>query len=479
MRAREHIQNPDDPAPVKSRLDRQHRFGKARNACRSYRMSLVAAALLCAVTLPVGAAVFTVNDTRDAADSNPDGNCAALITVSSSPPTFVIRCTLRAAVQEANSLFGKDTIQVPAGLYALTLDGTEGASALNAAVGDLDVTETVDILGQPGAVIDGGSRWRIFQIAAPTLLRDLMIRNGSDAGAGGILSTASGLTLERVEIAFCNSDVAGGAFLRAFRDFASTVDLHQVSIHHNIGGATGGVVFMGNGSGGLEAEVRESAIYRNHGEGSGGGLWIASDATHLRLRNTTVSGNSAVWVGGGIYFEAPGSLTNVTVVGNHAALTGGVATNIALGKIHVGQTILWGNTHESHTEERDCGGILAHGQRFESGGYNFLGNLCRAWLGTGTDRVGVDPQLLALGHFGGTPSHLPRVGSPVIDVVSSSVFCPPNDQRGEERPVDGDGVGGALCDSGAVERQLVEPFVIFVDDFESGDTDEWSATQPP
>jgi hypothetical protein len=62
-----------------------------------------------------------------------------------------------------------------------------------------------------------------------------------------------------------------------------------------------------------------------------------------------------------------------------------------------------------------------------------------------------DPQLGALLPSGGTsPVHVPRVGSPVIDAGDNGT-CESDDQRGASRPLDGDGVGGATCDIGAVE----------------------------
>ncbi len=54
---------------------------------------------------------FRVNTTKDGADANPgDGTCA----------TSKGRCTLRAAVMEANALAGRQTIALRAATYRLT-----------------------------------------------------------------------------------------------------------------------------------------------------------------------------------------------------------------------------------------------------------------------------------------------------------------------------------------------------------------------
>src|ERR1700682_1707889 len=71
---------------------------------------------------------FTVNANTDAVDVNPgDGVCA----------TALGKCTLRAAVQEANATLGADTIVLPAGTFKLTIVGDDDT----AAAGDLDILE--------------------------------------------------------------------------------------------------------------------------------------------------------------------------------------------------------------------------------------------------------------------------------------------------------------------------------------------------
>lgn len=96
-----------------------------------------------------GGAEWSVVSSSDAADLEPgDGICASAL--PGSP------CTLRAAVQEANASPGADSIVLPAGTYALTLDGLDEELA---ATGDLDFSESVAILGSGEAAtfIDGGA----------------------------------------------------------------------------------------------------------------------------------------------------------------------------------------------------------------------------------------------------------------------------------------------------------------------------------
>ena len=77
------------------------------------------------------------------------------------------------------------------------------------------------------------------------------------------------------------------------------------------------------------------------------------------------------------------------------------------------------------------------------------GNLIENNDGCGTPPVSSDPGTLVLGSNGGSTQTMALLaGSPAID---AGLTCSPTDQRGLVRPVDGDGVGGAVCDIGAFE----------------------------
>ncbi|MBK9053685.1 MAG: CSLREA domain-containing protein, partial [Chloroflexi bacterium] len=126
---------------------------------RSFRLlfyfALFAAfSLTLITTTPAHAASFTINTTLDAPDSNPgDGLCRS---------TIGNRCSLRAAIQEANALSGTDTINVPAGTFLLTRSGFDD-TAVN---GDLDINSTLIINGasQSATIIDGNDLDRVFHI---------------------------------------------------------------------------------------------------------------------------------------------------------------------------------------------------------------------------------------------------------------------------------------------------------------------------
>ena len=88
-----------------------------------------------AAAFPAEALLFTVTRFDDQLDTLPgDGLC----------DTLGGGCALRAAIQEANSLFGPDSIYLPPGTYSLT---RAGAGEDLAATGDLDVTSEIILLG--------------------------------------------------------------------------------------------------------------------------------------------------------------------------------------------------------------------------------------------------------------------------------------------------------------------------------------------
>src|SRR5262245_13428419 len=157
--------------------------------------AMLAAGCLLAARLPAAqAATFTVNSTADAVDAHPgDGLCATATHV----------CTLRAAIQEANALAGADIINVPAGMFTLTLAGVDEDAATT---GDLDITEDLTLTGAGAAqtIIDGGGIDRILDIFGASAnsphvdIAKVTIENGTVQGTvldgGGIWNNGT-LTL--------------------------------------------------------------------------------------------------------------------------------------------------------------------------------------------------------------------------------------------------------------------------------------------
>ena len=100
----------------------------------------------------VSGATFTVTKTADTADGVCDGDCS-----------------LREAVIAANATAGPDSVNIPAGIYQVSIPGTAEDGA---ATGDIDINDDVTITGAGAAntVVqavggqDGYGTDRIFQI---------------------------------------------------------------------------------------------------------------------------------------------------------------------------------------------------------------------------------------------------------------------------------------------------------------------------
>jgi CSLREA domain-containing protein len=388
---------------------------------------------------------FTVNSTADAPDANVgDGICASTIE----------RCTLRAAVQEADAV-ATSTVIVPAGRYRLSIPSLAAerfagaAVAIDGAAGDLDINQgtTVRGAGAGRTIIDGAGLDRVFAIGnrGSGHLSDMTITGGdpSQGGTnqgialGGAILNGGSLTLDRMALVGNRADGGGGMF--------SVPATHPV--------------------------IRDTLIARNRAY-SGGGLRLDAGATII---NTTITGNVLLalpstsdalprrpfptafalavdegsgW-GGGIDNRGGGDVVilNSTITNNHAIKGGGgvaagqgyapVSDAVALGVMTLQNTIVSGNTSTAGPA-----GCHVKDQVIRSLGHNLASDSSCFLTATG-DRPNANPRLGHLAANGGptqTQALLP--GSPAIN---AAVRCPNHDQRGFARPV------GKPCDIGAFE----------------------------
>ena len=263
--------------------------------------------------------------------------------------------SLREAIALANLWSSDDTIHfdpaLAGGTILLSLD-------------DLLINDDVTIvgLGADQLTIDGrgndstpdvkdGGGLRIFRIVGsdgmdmPFVTISGLALTGGDSGpnGGAILSFGANLTIEHTTITGNASREAGGAISHSL-GMLTIID----SILANNMAQRGGAI---NSFGGLPREViiESSTITGNMAMGLGGGFYIRDG--NLTVRNSTISGNSAVasgGSGGGIYFrDLNGSTTNRleiihSTISNNSALRagGGVWALITAGALTLdGNTI--------------------------------------------------------------------------------------------------------------------------------------------
>src|SRR6266545_1905890 len=139
---------------------------------------------------------FLVNSTEDAVDAVPgDGICATLTGV----------CTLRAAIMEANMLPGTDTITIPAGIYKLTIPGSNEDRS---ATGDLDVSDAILVgAGSTRTIIDAGGLDRVFD-AGGVQISGLTMQNGVAGNDGGGVIRGGSFTL--IDVVVRGGTLPGG-----------------------------------------------------------------------------------------------------------------------------------------------------------------------------------------------------------------------------------------------------------------------------
>jgi len=371
---------------------------------------------------------FAVNTTDDGADAALDGTCA----------DAEGRCTLRAAVQEANANpLDADTIQLPAGVYGLKL---AGALEDGAASGDLDVTGPLTIQGEDTATtIIRGKKDRVLDVFADgVIVADLTITKGkspkSDVGgeaSGGGIRNAGALELQRVVVTRNRAaDDAGG-----IANDGGTLTLVDSTVSRNK--ATDDAGGMDNDGG--TVTLNGVTFHKNKTKDEAGAFESEQGGT-LVGTNVTVSGNKALEAGG-VNAEQGGSidLFNATLTGNKSKL-GGNGVQVE----DDGSAVAIQNTIVARNGKLDCSGPI------ESLGGNLDGD-GSCGLAAPDDRPSVDPALekKIADNGGPTETHALLPGSPAIDFAVDAA-CPPNDQRGTAR-VDDPAVEGDGCDSGAFE----------------------------
>lgn len=373
---------------------------------RALAAPLAAIALAVALPASAGAAQFTVNSTADTAP-NP-ANCLA----------GTGQCTLRAAILQANALFGEHTIVVPAGIYSpstplpaltvpLTIEGPAGARATvvsGPATANV-LTINSSSVSVRGLTLTGGARGIYVQGGSNVLIDQVTVRGNSTTGqlaAGVLLWTSTKVLMTR-------SSITGNLVTSGTT-------------------ALGGGVYVANGA---ELTAVATTIVGNAANGSTSGAWggglSVGPGGKATLHHVTVAGNS-VSSGG-----PPPNGSGANYGGNLSAA--GPANPLPAGQLVVADSVVAGG--QAFSPHLNChGSITAQGLNIDSG------TTCA--FGPG-HLNGTDPQLLPLGDYGGpTDSRTLATTSPARD---AALACPAGglDQRGALAP------SGSACDIGAVE----------------------------
>jgi hypothetical protein len=428
-----------------------------------------AVAVNLAAVAPSSAATFTVTTATDAA--------------------------LRQAVADANSTTGPDVIEIDPGVSSITL--TQG---------DIEVTETLAIIGpEAGVVIDGNGADRILAVSDPGAaleLENLVLQNGATTvntfvsdpadircndsfGDGGAVCAEGDVTLRATVVRGNRTEGedanGGGLFVKGNLTVAASRIENNEIIGDDAGG--GGVEVLGN------ASFDNSAVLDNHSRGDnaasgggialrggvldlinstvannsvasgsfadGGGLW--TNRATVTLRNSTLANNS---VEGAFINRSSFSAFNSTIAGNRI----GVSSQLSSGELLFDSTIIADNS-DLPTDFPSNGGNLAWTSTPTRSAVDSLFGDAESELdGQNSGNVFSDePDLLPLGDYGCAvptgpadfaecvPTMKPAFTSPALDVGAGD--------NGEQYDQRGSGFArnvGSAVDIGAIEARFAE-----------------------
>jgi hypothetical protein len=309
--------------------------------------------------------------------------------------------------------------------------------------------------------VDGETtEFSVFQIEAgvTVTIRRLQVRHGRAVLGGGIHNFGD-LTLERVRVAQ-NQAVFGGGI---YNHLGAAIRMRECEVSYNSLAEPPGFSF-GSGGGGIFndgfATLDQVKVVANHvtkpnrigGIAQHDGLLIVhrsliavnqgygiGNSAPLYMVNSTVSRNQEAGLSSVV--EGAAILVHVTVAEN--GLSGDSFSAGAI--VEAGASLILRNTIVAKNAKMQCSiaGDISGTASLTSD------DTCN--LSPFDNLTSADPMLGQLTNNGGpTQTHALKAGSPAIDHATSE-FCEAVDQRGVNRPVDGDFDNEALCDIGAFE----------------------------
>ena len=402
-------------------------------------------------------ATFTVTKT---ADTN-DGICDA-------------DCSLREAIAAANATTTDDVIGFDTSVFntAQTILLTGNDLQINNPNGTF-------LINGPGSdllKVSGNNLSRVITIdkAANVTINNITVTGGNGLSSinngrgGGIYNAGSTLTINS-SIISSNSIKGGNLGGGIFNISGGTLNINNSIISGN----TAGISTLGGGIYTSAFLNLDKSTVSDNSATSGGGILVIDGITNIT--NSTLSGNIATKNGGGVDNNGTGTLNIVnSTISNNSIVSDIIDPNSGGGIANGGTAITLTNVTVSNNTAANAGGVANSSSNFIarncifarntatfrgsadfngkliSQGYNLIEDSSEIII-TGTtigNILGVDPQLLPLGNYGGATKTLAlQPTSPAIDKGKS--FGIATDQRGLPRPFDNPNIANAESGDGA------------------------------
>jgi hypothetical protein len=328
-------------------------------------------------------------------------------------------CSLRAAVQLADSTGGSNTIVLPQGTYALSFSSTGPDEPAD---GDLDIdgnaSVTIQGAGSSLTKIDPAGVDRAFAVQAGSALSlsGLTIEGGKPAAAssggekGGAVFSEGELTVGPGVALTGNEAIEGGAVYLSNPAPGASFTGVTINANRATGGSGGGIasetvegislvssvlieneaesrggdLFVGAAS---EVTSTESD-YTQAAASSGGGVYVAYGIGQVTFTGGVIADNQVPRRGGGLYTESAIKVSRVTFKSNSAAERGGGLTVEAQVPMRIADSTFLDNSAEASgaldTSSYEPDGAIVNSTFYGNGatesgsaigGYYFLGKL--------------------------------------------------------------------------------------------------------
>ncbi len=258
-------------------------------------------------------------------------------------------CSLRGAINLANTLSGTDTITFDSSVFAtnqtITLTST------------LPTVTTPMIINGPGEAlltVDGIDTFRVFyaDTGSDLTLTGMTVANGNVTGAGGgIYVDGASLTVSNATFSSNDATDNGGAI--ALLNGGSAT-LTSCTLSGNGSTQNGGAIALATGT---SAQFTDCSLSGNTAGSAGGAIYTGGTLT---ITGSTFTGNTTTASGGGGIF-VQGLTTSVTTTVSSSTFTGNTAQTFGGGIAVVSGNVIIGDSTFNNNSGTNGGGVEGQG----------------------------------------------------------------------------------------------------------------------